>query len=255
MKHCCLLFAIILCLSWASPACAESTLRIMATEWPPVSSSDPANPGVVIEFINAAFALSGINVEYDFDPWPRNFVEIKSGHYFAATPYTKTPERQKHFKFSEPYLKATITVFFNKKALPDYDYEEMDSLRQYRVGVLKGWFSTEEWAKHGIKYEVVGCPTQAFKMLARGRLDLFVFDRWSGTNYMKQLDISEAEVGIASSPYRTVLVHLMASKTYPGADRYLAIFNANAAKLKDSDTLDHIARKYQIAKDAFDVSE
>ena len=87
----------------------------------------------------------------------------------------------------EPVVGFEFMGYSNQK---DITLTNWDSVKQYRVGIIRGWKIYEKNLKGSKALLVARNPEQLFSMLKHGRVDLVMYDRWQAQYWMKKLDYS-----------------------------------------------------------------
>lgn len=100
-----------------------------------------------------------------------------------------------------PITRSDI-VAFTKEV--HFQVEGWESLRPYRIGMIRGFKVVEENTK-GMKIRTLTVREQLFQMLASGRLDIAVEDRIHGIALIKKHDFKN--VTILEPPLRTILAY------------------------------------------------
>ncbi|UFS70131.1 basic amino acid ABC transporter substrate-binding protein [Geomonas sp. RF6] len=175
-----------LCLA-ATALAAPRTLTV-ATDatWPPMEMVD-ANKNIVgydIDFLKAAAKEAGFNVVFKNTAWDGIFAGLDSGQYDAViSSVTITPERQKKYDFSLPYIDAgqILVVPKTDKAA------KLADMKGKKVGAqigTTGAFEVKKVAGLELKtYDEIGL---AFEDMAAGRIQGVVCDEPTAIIYALQ---------------------------------------------------------------------
>jgi len=237
LKRLHILFFILLYI--ASLTATAETVRLTNGEWSPYLSKDLKHFGVTSHIIEEAFKNVGVDVEYGFFPWKRSFAYAAIGKSWEGTVvWSRTPERERFFLFSEPVLKAK-EVFFHRKDMA-FDWDNYGQLGQYQIGGVIGYSYGDDMdnaEKTGkLKVHRVVKALNNFKKLLTGRIDLVVANIDVGYELLyKNFPPAQAAL-ITNHPKssKTGFYHLLISKKSPNAQATIHEFNKGLAELKAS---------------------
>lgn len=157
----------------------SQTINLTNGEWPPYFSQNMKNYGLASNIITQSFENENIKVNYGFFPWKRSIELAKSTKWNGTVGWTKTPEREKDFYFSEePIFKGKV-VFFTLKS--DYfSWNSFDDLKNYKIGITNGYSYGNIFNFYldnkTLNIEVANEDILNFKKLFSKRIDLFPID-------------------------------------------------------------------------------
>lgn len=185
-----------------APAFAARTITV-ATDatWPPMEMVD-ANKNIVgfdIDFLNAAAKEAGFKVVFKNTAWDGIFAGLDSGQYDAViSSVTITPERQKKYDFSLPYIDAgqILVVPNNVKAagLADMKGKKVGA----QIGTT-GAFAIKKTPGAELKtYDEIGL---AFEDMAAGRIQGVVCDEPTAIIYALKKAEYKSKFKIAGKPF------------------------------------------------------
>lgn len=176
-----------LCLALLGAIAQGQTLRVATLEWAPYVGSDLPGNGLASRILNEALALNGDKAELVFLPWQRALNETREGRFDALMPAYLSPDRSQDFYTSMPLLDSQLGFFRRRdRALP-INPRDLDTLRPYRIGVVRGYVNQEGFdAADFLNKDVVGSDWQNLEKLLRGRIDLAVVDRYTGYQLLSQ---------------------------------------------------------------------
>ncbi|PJI46334.1 MAG: protein kinase [Pseudomonas sp.] len=176
-----------LCLALLGATAQAQTLRVATLEWAPYVGSDLPGNGLASRILNEALALNGDKAELVFLPWQRALNETREGRFDALMPAYLSAERREDFYTSMPLLDSQLGFFRRRdRALP-IDPHNLDSLRPYRIGVVRGYVNQSAFdAADFLNKDVVSSDWQNLEKLLRGRIDLAVVDRYTGYQLLSQ---------------------------------------------------------------------
>jgi polar amino acid transport system substrate-binding protein len=112
------------------------------TDYPPFhwTEEDGKITGICPDVITEVAKLLGINkITYKQYPWKRMLENAENGNVDAVMPLFITPERSKFLYFPKEELAFEINVFFTLKE-SDIQYSgDLQKLKSYRIGAIKGY--------------------------------------------------------------------------------------------------------------------
>ncbi|WP_313465942.1 substrate-binding periplasmic protein [Pseudomonas nitroreducens] len=175
------------CLGLAGAIAQAQTLRVATLEWAPYVGSDLPGNGLASRILNEALALNGDKAELVFLPWQRALNETREGRFDALMPAYLSPDRRQDFYTSMPLLDSQLGFFRRRdRALP-INPRDLDTLRPYRIGVVRGYVNQERFdSADFLNKDVVSSDWQNLEKLLRGRIDLAVVDRYTGYQLLSQ---------------------------------------------------------------------
>ena len=232
---------LIITMAIALPTIASSKDRVIQVstgEWPPFLSKNMKYYGVAARIISESFALEGIRIEYSWLPWQRSYNNVINGTSDASAIWAITDERSKELLFSDPIIKNTNVLFFNKNR--PLNWASIKDLSGLIIGATNGYFYGEEFQQAEtsglITVERTSIESSNFKKLAANRIDVVIAERDTGYEIMKQvltaeqiesLDFSQKEVASFTN-------HLVISKKIENGEALLSTFNKGLKKLTES---------------------
>lgn len=176
-----------LCFAVLGATTQAQTLRVATLEWAPYVGSDLPGNGLASRILNEALALNGDKAELVFLPWQRALNETREGRFDALMPAYLSADRSQDFYTSMPLLDSQLGFFRRRdRALP-INPRDLDTLRPYRIGVVRGYVNQEGFdSADFLNKDVVSSDWQNLEKLLRGRIDLAVVDRYTGYQLLSQ---------------------------------------------------------------------
>ncbi len=234
----------------------HQTVNITVGEWPPYLSEKMENGGILMEIISEAFSLEGIKAEYKFYPWKRAYDYVKEGKHDASPGWTKTPERETLFYFSDPVF-ISQGVFFHLKSKP-FDWKTVDDLKKFKMGGTIGYNYGEmiqgAEATGYISMDRVATDKQNLKKLLAKRIDIFPqlleVGYYQLSEYFDDFNerFSQEEIQAVThhpTPYRTASYYLILSRENPENEDICHRFNKGLESLIKSGKYKQIFSKIQ----------
>jgi len=231
-----------------APKQSPKTIQLASGEWRPFMSKDLPHYGYASHIISEAFSMVGIKVEYKFLPWKRAEDTVKKGVLDGSLVWSYREEREQWAHYSQPVIVETV-VLFHSTRLPSIEWSKIEDLRGMKVSVALGSSAPtfEAASKDGIlRLLETGDIESNFKMLLRGRTDIFPLIKSVGDYYLRTQFSEEMRQQITFSPtiFTPQEYHLILSKEVPGNVELLQQFNRGLKKLKESG-------RYQVLEEQF----
>ena len=220
------------------PQQSLKTIRLASGEWRPFLSKDLPHYGYASHIVSESFALVGLSVEYEFLPWKRASQVVKKGVLHGSVVWSYREDREQWALYSKPIIVETV-VLFHSTRIPVIEWGKIGDLRGMKVNVALGSSAPtfEVAAEDGILSLLeIGDIESNFKMLLRGRADIFPLIKNVGDYYLRTQFSEEERQKITSSPtiFAPQAYHLILSKEVPGNVELLQQFNKGLKKLKES---------------------
>jgi len=181
-RSCCLVPFVCLALSIGCFVSASAqtldTIRLSSGNWQPMLTENGPHHGFVSHIITEAFALGGVEVEYNYFSWAQAYVLAKKGEFDGSAAWWDRPERREDFFFSDPIAPTTV-VFFHSKSLM-FNWRTFADLKGLTVGATEGYNYGKEFneAKETgiINVNISPSDESNLRNLLEGKIDLFPGD-------------------------------------------------------------------------------
>ncbi len=245
--RCWLLAACIMC----APLCqAQESVVIASGDYAPYSSAQDGGSGAVLDIVRQAFAIRGIEVNYQFFPWSRCERMVAEGKVFAAAPYSKNDERLLLYDFSNPILFSFRRFFYDTDRFPGgFIWETFEDFRGYRMGGVLGYWYLPAFEQAGLTVETVTKEEQNMAKLIAQWIDFILLDELVGMHLLRERFSENMDtIGVLEKAESFDEMHLLISKTYPDAEALTTQFNEGLKRLKESGEYQKILETYQIPK-------
>lgn len=203
--------------------------------------------GIYIETVLEAAKLLNIKLTFKEFPWARCLVMIKKGHSDAIMTPFKTKERLKYMYFAnEPIAYEETSLFTNKSNQINFN-GNLNNLKKYNIGVVRGFSYGEKWDKMKFPYvTTVNSQRNLIKMLVVRRVDVLIGTKYIIQYLAKEENASKHLVTLKPSLSRDA-GYLAFSKIKGPSHKKLAIAFARAIRrVKKSKKYKMIFKKYGI---------
>lgn len=233
-----LILALPFCLS-CNAAQVLSPLPVGVAEFPPFKYSVASGRviGTDTEIVEQVLARMGYSADIQMQPWKRVQMAGEIGQFAAIYSFTKTPEREQQYCFSDP-INTVQDVFF-KLRRNQMDWQQIDDVKTMRIATSAGYRYAAEFTdavkqkKLTSIYETANPTPEIVNLrnLARGRVDLviceinvcqFLIARHAPE--FDELDYMPKSIGPARS------FHVGFSKKWPNGEKLCHQFNTELAK-------------------------
>jgi polar amino acid transport system substrate-binding protein len=201
-------------LAWLlSPAvAAEPSFKVVAAEFPPLTTNEGGRPGgVVLEIVREAGRRAGIALEFSFLPWQRAQLDVQSSNDLLIIPFTRMPSREPHYQWVAPVLEFhTVLVTL---ATPPSSIEEA---RKLVVGYVRGTSFKDEAEHAEFRYveETDDDVTNARK-LKLGRIGAWITTDLMANGVYRQAGFDPAELKYGPNLGPVKISYLAASREFP----------------------------------------
>ncbi len=224
---------------------AETLVLLGSDNLPPKSWMDgDVARGYAIDATHEALKRAGFDVEFDLKPWKRAVETARQGGG-VITHFSKTPERQKSFLYSDPIVFDRIVVAVKKGR--EFPFKSVKYLAGKTVGVLRGVAYGKDWSEYVSTFtreEDTDAEARLGKLL-RERIDAAVIS--SGAAGLKiaaqNAKIDPAEFTILAEPILLDPNYLGIAKR-PENEEKIARINAAIKSMREDGTIKKILAKY-----------
>ncbi len=167
-------------------------------DYPPFSIvlDNGSASGFSVELMRESLRMMGHTVNYDVRPWAEIKKDLELGHLEVLPLVGRTPEREKAFDFTTPYLKLYGAVFVRNS---ETFIKNITNLSGRRVAVLKGDNAEEFLRRSKITDQIITTNSfeEAFLQLSTAKVDAVVAQRLVGLNLIEKLKLNNIKTAIA----------------------------------------------------------
>ena len=232
------IFIITIASVFSKNAPASEVATIYTSYIPPVVLDDPKRPGLAYEIIVELFSMADKKYKIIPLPWARAQHMAKNTPESLIFPFSRTPTRENFYEWR-------VNIFNNQTHFITFNDIKLtaETARGKKIGVqLKS--SWDNWlTEQGYQniYRIPQAGAEFVKLLRNNRLDAWYTDLMISSSILKEFDPSEITFSEPIQVFRTYLATNKASP-YPHIDK----LEAAMEKLKKSDKLDQIFKKYEV---------
>ncbi|WP_187170468.1 substrate-binding periplasmic protein [Salidesulfovibrio onnuriiensis] len=246
-----ILFAILVIMAPAHTAAQERqpTLMLAVGEWAPYVSENSEGYGFAAEIVIKAFRAAGQDVELVFMPWARSLELVKRGELPATFPWYMNTDRELFAWFSEPIFRECSVFFYKKDRFPDFRFQSLETMRQYRVGGVDDYGYLPLLKEKGVLDSVSHVDPQGMRMLEDDRIDFLAQNIVRGWYTIEELFPDKKTEFATSDPFmKDDAMGLLASRRHPQGKLALALFNKGLIIIKKNGTYRAILEKHHMCR-------
>ncbi len=248
MKWLCFMCSFVSLFSFEILAYAETKIVFATMESAPYQSEHMENQGFLVEISKESFKRVGYDLEIRFVPWKRAMSEAKFGKVDGVLGAWYNVERTKSFEYTEFIGKSTL-IFIKRKS-QNIEYNTLKDLKDYRIGVVRGYTYTDEFDKAAfLKKDIVPTTEQNLLKLIHKRIDVTP-DIEEVVHYIIKSKIPEylGSVESVGKPLKVHLIYNIISKKNPASKKIAQDFNIGLKMMKEDGTYDDILKENGISR-------
>ncbi|BDU50606.1 substrate-binding periplasmic protein [Haliovirga abyssi] len=218
---------------------SEKTIVFATDEWAPYHGSSLKNQGILSEIVKEALKEEGYGCEIKFMPWKRALALVKKGIYDAVLGGYYSAKRGEDYLFTDKIIDITVSFFSYK----NIKYNTLKDLKGYKIGVVSGYFYTEEFEKSNLKKMKVSMPKNLIKIYTAGIVDVIAAENRVFKYYMRGLKNNryKNKIGELSSDS----FYLLFTKKNKDSERMVKDFNAGLKKIRKNGKFDEILKRFE----------
>lgn len=222
----------------------QSIIRITNGEWEPYLSEYSYEYGLGSHIVTEAFSRSNIEVEWSFFPWNKSYELAKFGVRDGSALWFDTSQTREDFLVSEPVLESSM-VFFHLKSL-NLKWNSFADLEGLVVGITNGYQYGEEFTEFlrsgKVRFYIGSSDEQLYKLLLKGRIDIFPNDPVVGSAQIKNSLSHEQGCCLTYNPksFFNPTLNLVISRNITNGEILLDKFNSGLKEIKDSGRIDRM---------------
>lgn len=224
--------------SYSASLRAQDKITISVGEWPPYISQDQRHNGIISHLISDIFTEMGIDASFQFLPWTRAYDETKKGRYEATAIWMEKAERKIDFFYSNPVLIEQFVFFYSKGLM--FNWEGINDLKKFTLGGIYGYSYGSELDKiiseQTAEIETMNRPKQGFKMLLKGRIEVFPLEINVGKSILKKTfsDEERKKITYHDKAFLNNSSFLLFPKSLAGSKDLSEMFNQHLQRFKDT---------------------
>lgn len=227
---------------------STAPIVLASGNYPPWTTETPPHYGFVNRLVTEAFATQNVEVEFEFFPWKRSYMEALVGRANGTSFWYRDERHDEEFFTSKTMLVQKEVLFYVQgTVLPDW--QSLRDLTTLRFGATQGYsYIPEFWDMYEAGQLDVQLAIEdliSFKKLMVGRIDVFPCEEVRGWQLLRE-HFSEEErsrVMVSDKPLHSAEVTLLFPKSREESQILLNQFNLGL------EVLTNTGRKEQLWQD------
>lgn len=261
--------------SWSTELSAPklSTIYVCSdeAEWPPYiyyqrnSKGQRTNKiiGFNVDILTKAFKNHNLKAIFILTPWKRCLKEVIKGRFHIATDATFSNQRNQDYLFSLPLYTQSPKIFYSKKKFPHGLPTFHDAESFFKLGNICGLQGFEySFFFKNLPQHRIDRRAKNYKALVRktilGRCVAFLARNESvvaSSKIKKNLHLGSEIISMdIPNPINEKFYGLI-TKNSPHSQLILNIVNSEIKKMRDSEYLNEVLKRYQLPKDPLGPSQ
>lgn len=220
-------------LACAAPAGAADLLLTSGSGYAPYAEETAPGGGTSTQRVREAFKRIGITTRIDWLPWARGYQLTLAGEYAATFPYTRTPERERDFLYSDA-IDHLPHFRFGRPDDPRVD-EGIDALSQAILCLPHAWAGPPQIEaliqQKRIAPERPERLSACVRMVLLGRADYVVATPELLSAALAEARLAPDALRRGKTSLGELTLHLIAPRKQAGAAELIRRFNQALAKL------------------------
>jgi len=224
---------------WAVAPASTITYSGMTEEFPPYNYMEgPHVVGYSTEVMELAFKKAGLKTTFTIWPWLRSFNQAKDFPDCYVYSTSRTPEREKLFKWVGPLAKDSVYLMALRdstiKETPDFK-----NLKKYKIAGQLGDQPVNFLQQHGFEVMIAADEETRMKLFKDKQLDLDIMTTESQPIYEKRWRIKYRKIAFL---YET---EYWAAFNLATPDEVIAKLNRAVHEARAQGAVERIAMKYR----------
>lgn len=238
------LFALLISACFHPGAFATDTVVLATLDWGPYIGRALPENGYVAAVAREAFARNGYDIDLKFNKWTRSVGLAKRGEVDGYLPEYYADNILEYATFSLPFPGGPIGFFKMKK--DTVQFNSLEDLIGYRIGVVKGYVNTREFdTADFLDKDSVADDLANFKKLIAGRIDLVVADKFVGFHILHGAMPEEApKIEFMENTLGTNRLYICISKQSENHGALLEAVNKGLAEMGRDGSIDRLLKKF-----------
>ncbi len=188
-----------------------NVIKIASLNWAPYTGENLKDYGIVTKKVKKIFSKMDYEIEISFMAWKRVLYEVEQGNYDVGCPAYYSEERAKKYIMSDKIMDTPLVFIKNKTS--KIEYNKLEDLKDYKIGVVRGYVNTKEFdnASYLNKFEG-SSDIQNLRLLASKRLDIVVIDKIVAKNLISENNEFKNKFIFIEKPLDNKPLHLLFSR-------------------------------------------
>ncbi|MCP4470835.1 MAG: transporter substrate-binding domain-containing protein [Gammaproteobacteria bacterium] len=232
-------------LQFTSPVAMARDVTMLTLNWAPHYGEELPEQGLTTALVKAAFEAGGHDAGIQFVPWSRALKEVEEGKADVVMGAYYNDERTEKYIYSDVIYHLNVGLIA-RPGLSKTRYESLRELRDFSIGVSRGFANSEEFdAAQYLNKDVASTPVLNIRKLYRGRIDMAVMNFDLFRYEAKKAGHCISSVTFMDPPLKEHGLYVMASRNIPDGEKLMQDFNTGLAALHDSGKFDRILNRFR----------
>ncbi len=232
-------------LQFTSPVAMARDVTMLTLNWAPHYGEELPEQGLTTALVKAAFEAGGHDAGIQFVPWSRALKEVEEGKADVVMGAYYNDERTEKYIYSDVIYHLNVGLIA-RPGLGKTRYESLRELRDFSIGVSRGFANSEEFdAAQYLNKDVASTPVLNIRKLYRGRIDMAVMNFDLFRYEAKKAGHCISSVNFMDPPLQEHGLYVMASRNIADGEKLMQDFNAGLAELHDSGKFDRILNRFR----------
>lgn len=226
----------------AVPVAAGDQLRLATgSGYAPYSDEALPGGGMLTALVRRVMELGGYDARIEWLPWKRGYELTRLGHYDATFPYARTPEREAEYLYSDLLYGGERAIYVRRGESVDPSNPGSMADKTYCLATGFVLYPRVETlvAQGRLRVERAPSLTSCAKMLALGRVDLFIADAVVGGRAVEAAAVDDRVIRMPK-PFERGELYIIVPRSHSDGQELIDRINRALKTLKASGEYDRI---------------
>ena len=235
---------VIILLLTASVSARADDIRLAAAEYPPYTSADLPDGGLLGELTRRAFAASGHHVQIDFFPWARAVLVMRRGPYDGLMAIWPDKAMAEKLIPSRPLVYSELG-FFVRSNTP-VPFTALSQLKGQPVGTVRGYHYPRNIMSSGIVAEDAADDLGNLRKLAAQRFDSVLLEKNVGLYLLDHQPDLQKKIVWQDPVLERLPLFVAFAAPKAGQPDWPALYEQGLKQLVESGEYQRILKKYGV---------
>lgn len=213
---------------------------------PPYVDESEANQGFLTELVKESLKAQGVRYNLQFTTKERAHDAINNLDGISLS-FIKDKEHEEKWYFSRPIIQAPSIFISHKES--DFDINEIDDIKDYRIGITRDLNYGEVFEKLSplLELEIVGSDLMNMKKILHKRIDLFPVPLYTAIHYMREYFTLSERANFEFILYPNLTkgnLYLVCHKRNKQCLKFIKEFNKGLERITSAGIKDKIVSNY-----------
>lgn len=224
-----------------------SNIRLVGFDYPPFYQKRyNALEGIAVDLAQELFFRLGLRQHTSLFPLKRALDMLRNGAADGTMILIKTPERSEYLLFSIPVMTVRGLIWsVPGEGRPAPTYDTLEDLRDYRIGVTRGYSYGPELDEllKTMTVDTANSDYSNYRKLLQGRIDIFPCNEIVARGLFREHPELRGKFAHSEKSFMTWVLRMAISKNSPYAT-LLPDIDATLTDMKEEGIVDRIVRQY-----------